>query len=207
MLWVLPILFALVVIAAFVQLVVADLVTSPGDLIQITYRAADSFRLDDTNSQVRWFFVLWATLTLGRVCHPFHSSRAAFFQRPPIPRHLQRIARPARRKSDPAASADDQAANLFWLAGGAVMAGCIGAWWAVPMVIGGALQRRDAFAMHRDLRWQLADRVNALSIAHSLPELRCQTPRCQAVLKPGSRFCPRCGSAVSPLSNTRGILA
>jgi hypothetical protein len=97
--------------------------------------------------------------------------------------------------------------NLFWLAGGAVLAGCFSAWWAVPMVVVGSLQRRDAFAMHRDLRRALADRVNALSIAHSLPEMRCSTPKCQTVIRPGSRFCPRCGSAVSPLSDNRGVWA
>jgi hypothetical protein len=45
----------------------------------------------------------------------------------------------------------------------------------------------------------LADRVEVLSLVKMTPDLRCQTPRCHALLRPDARFCPRCGSAVNPL--------
>ena len=78
----------------------------------------------------------------------------------------------------------------------AVGACFVHAWWAVPMVLAGAAQRRYAdvgtVRLGRALRAQAGEVVATAGGGTSAGP--CPAPECGAVLPPKAKFCPRCGS-------------
>ena len=68
------------------------------------------------------------------------------------------------------------------------------AWWAIPMVFAGALQRRYSSQSSPALRIALANQAReASAIARTGPDRFC---RCGGRLPAPAKFCPRCGTAV-----------
>jgi hypothetical protein len=195
--WVLPVFFATFVLAAGAVMMLGEGPRSFDHLVRMTYVAGQSASLDDPLALLKSVVGIWsAVLILGYLIHFVHvqahfSAVRRFlirFNAVLVLSGVHTVPLP-RRSVIP---------GIVWLAAGVVMT-TFGAWWAVPMVLAGSYQRRDAYRMHRDLGKVLADRVEVLSLVKMTPDLRCQTPRCHALLRPDARFCPRCGSAVNPL--------
>ena len=73
------------------------------------------------------------------------------------------------------------------------------AWWAIPMVIAGAAQRRYADVatgrLRRSLRAQAGDAVVAADGASHAPTRVCPANGCGALLPSAARYCSRCGTA------------
>jgi hypothetical protein len=86
--------------------------------------------------------------------------------------------------------------------------GClVGAVWAIPMALAGAMHRRYINETSRHLRDEAAARVRQL-MEHDLddaeslqfPRKSCRRPQCRARIRENARFCPRCGIAVTAKS-------
>jgi hypothetical protein len=81
-----------------------------------------------------------------------------------------------------------------------------GAMWALPMMLAGAQQKRYTSGSNA-IRAAMAQRVRAMlgsqpsaagaAVAVNAAPARCGETRCQADLRPGARFCPRCGTPVA----------
>lgn len=90
----------------------------------------------------------------------------------------------------------------------AVLLASASGWWAVPLAIAGATDRRYRRRAMPRVRADLLDRVKHVSLAHPsyagpgrlLPataasgRVPCETPGCGAVLSADARFCGRCGA-------------
>jgi hypothetical protein len=195
--WVLPILSATFVLVAGALTMLGHGSRAFDRLVHLTYITGQSASLSDPLALLQSVFGIWsAVLILGYLIHLLHvqahfSAVRRFLVRFNAVLALSGVRTvPLPRRS--------VMPGIIWLAGGLVMT-VFGAWWAVPMVLAGSYQRRDAYRMHRDLGKILADRVEVLSQVKATPDVRCLTPRCHALLRPDARFCPRCGSAVNAL--------
>jgi hypothetical protein len=85
----------------------------------------------------------------------------------------------------------------------------MGLTWALPMMAASTAQRQVILKHHRQSRQRLAGRVRQ-TLANrrpiqSLPAVvdrssRCRNPRCDELLAPDARHCPRCGMLQAPIS-------
>lgn len=75
------------------------------------------------------------------------------------------------------------------------------AWWAIPMVMAGAAQRRYALTgtprLQQALSTQAAQAV-ALAGGETQADRLCPTPHCGQRVPAAAKFCPRCGTATAP---------
>lgn len=93
----------------------------------------------------------------------------------------------------------------LWMLSGLILA-MMGALWAIPMMLAGAIQRTYSVNVARATRTQLAEKVRLVmgmlhpEMASSKPvwigEL-CQNTLCRARLSAGAQYCPRCGQRVN----------
>jgi hypothetical protein len=197
MFWLLPTLIAAFLMGGAVVVMLSAKYNGIGHLIDLTYGAGTEATFDDPRSLLQTAFGIWSALLIGGyLVHLLH-----------VQIHFASVRRFLVRFNGVLAMSGVRTIplprvsilpGLLWAAGGIILT-TWGAWWALPMVLAGSIQRRDAFDMHRNLRTTLADRMAELSKVHIRIEPRCQTPRCQTVLRPAARFCPRCGTAVHPL--------
>jgi hypothetical protein len=89
----------------------------------------------------------------------------------------------------------------------------LGAFWAIPMVMAGAMQRRYVTRSALETRRQLAERMRVLlvkrrenpaeQVGREGPDYRvhlsrCSRPLCQAPVPADATFCPRCGAPAGP---------
>ena len=77
------------------------------------------------------------------------------------------------------------------------------AWWAIPMAVAGAAQRRYAMAGTPRLQQALATQASqalAISGGDGRPDRFCPTSHCGQRLPAPAQFCPRCGTATVPMS-------
>jgi hypothetical protein len=92
--------------------------------------------------------------------------------------------------------------HLLW--GAAAVAGCAaGAWWAIPAAVAGAAHQRYAMRTSVRLRGELALRARNI-LERQRPSIQvpppgnfkyvCRNEKCLNTLKPGTLFCPRCGT-------------
>ncbi len=86
--------------------------------------------------------------------------------------------------------------NALWVIGAIVLCG-MHAWWAIPMVLAGASQRRYADVISPRLKQGLSAQAgDAMTLVGSSGPARfCPTPNCGNRLPAPAAFCPRCGSA------------
>jgi hypothetical protein len=203
--WVLPVLAASFLITGAAMFLLSGGHAAFDHLVRLTYRAGQTAAWDDPLTTVQSVFGVWSAVLIGGYLLLFLHVQIHFSA---VRRFLVRFngilaisgietIRLPRRSIVP---------GLIWLAGGVAMT-AFGAWWAIPMVLAGSIQRRGAFQMHRQLGNDLADRVDALLQVTTLPRQRCQTTRCHALLRADSRFCGRCGGAVNPLYSAGSIWA
>ncbi len=98
-----------------------------------------------------------------------------------------------------------RATNIWWIIVGVLFA-MSGSYWAVPMVLAAATQRRYINATGQHLRGLLIGRMRTMLLnrrpAVAVPNYvlhgrRCENALCQATLPAGAQFCPRCGSTVA----------
>jgi hypothetical protein len=92
--------------------------------------------------------------------------------------------------------------GFMWVVAAIIM-GCYGVWWGIPMLMAGAVQRRYVKSVGRELRHQLVLRLTDIAAQRRLPVIvpprtlvqhQCANNRCLAILRPDARFCTRCGS-------------
>lgn len=85
----------------------------------------------------------------------------------------------------------------------------VGMVWALPMLAAATAQRQVVLKHHRRSRQRLAGRVRQVLAnrrpIQSLPAVvdrsaRCRNPRCDALIAPDAKHCPRCGTLQSPVS-------
>jgi hypothetical protein len=70
------------------------------------------------------------------------------------------------------------------------------AWWAIPMVFAGAMQRRYTMQSSPAIRVALANQArDSFTIVQSGGDRFCSASHCGARLPTPARFCPRCGTA------------
>jgi len=82
--------------------------------------------------------------------------------------------------------------NFVWIAA-AIGFCCIHAWWGIPLVLAGAMQRWYVRFGGPRMRSALAEQVRRSAGG---PMKICRTYRCGARLAPEASFCPRCGTPV-----------
>jgi len=86
--------------------------------------------------------------------------------------------------------------NILWIAIGIGMV-CNQAWWAIPMVVAGAFQRRYTVKSSPAMRVALAAQArSAFAVVQSRGDRFCIAGHCGARLPAPAKFCPRCGTAV-----------
>jgi hypothetical protein len=82
-----------------------------------------------------------------------------------------------------------------------------GAVWAIPLALAGAVQTRYVWVTSRETRADLARRVRTM-LDNTRPALDvrttprasarpCPNQKCHAPVRPGSMFCPRCGTRIA----------
>lgn len=85
----------------------------------------------------------------------------------------------------------------------------VGMIWTLPMLAASTAQRQVVLKHHRRSRQRLAGRVRQVLAnrrpIQSLPAVvdrsaRCRNPRCDALIAPDAKHCPRCGMLQSPVS-------
>ncbi len=81
--------------------------------------------------------------------------------------------------------------NPFWIIAAIAFCG-IRAWWGIPLVLAGAMQRRYVRVNGPKIQAAFAAQVH--SSTSGLTKI-CRTYRCGAHLAPAANFCPRCGMA------------
>jgi hypothetical protein len=81
--------------------------------------------------------------------------------------------------------------NVLWIAALIVFCG-MRAWWGIPLVLAGAMQRRYVQVNGPRMRTALAEQARQIAS----PMRICRTYRCSTHLAAGANFCPRCGTAV-----------
>ena len=92
---------------------------------------------------------------------------------------------------------------LWWVAGAAVW--YYGGWWAIPMVLAGAAQRRYADVASPRLQLALGEQAaRVVSLTGGLDDAVgpavsrfCPSPTCGLRLPAAARFCSRCGTAAA----------
>ena len=101
--------------------------------------------------------------------------------------------------------------SIPWIVGAA--ASCaFGAFWAIPLALAGASQRRYIDGTSAVLRAQMLERLRTMlemrrpAVAvpnYPLHDRRCENVLCRALLRAGATFCPRCGAAVNGAAGTK----
>lgn len=91
----------------------------------------------------------------------------------------------------------------LWITGG-ILLSMGGAFWAIPMMLAAAAQRRYTSRIGVATRHRLAQSVREIMQTHR-PEMNvplpvtllrtCPGERCAAKIPPGANYCPRCGTA------------
>lgn len=97
----------------------------------------------------------------------------------------------------------DTGIRIPWLIAGIAMAAGGHAFWAIPMALAGALQRRYVLASSTRVRAALAHRLRAMMMRRR-PEMQvampvwlrnlCPNSVCRKALRDGTNYCPRCGA-------------
>jgi hypothetical protein len=95
----------------------------------------------------------------------------------------------------------------MWLIVGVLLTAAGSAVWALPAMIGGAVQRRYATIVVPATQFQLTERVRQM-LSHRRPAMltptpvatprRCSNEQCRAPMQKVANFCPRCGQHVGP---------
>jgi hypothetical protein len=133
--------------------------------------------------------VVWiVSLLIGYACHWLGVRNHALAMES-LAMKINEIAGPGRARSFVAVSSG---LNPLWI-GAAILLCGMHAWWGIPLVLAGAMQRKYMKSTSPRLRGALVQQLLDRPAAQS--EL-CRTPGCGAVRRMGANFCPRCGARV-----------
>ena len=90
--------------------------------------------------------------------------------------------------------------NPVWIVAALIFCG-IHAWWGIPLVLAGAMQRRYMTVTSPRLRSALAEQARDIISPLGLRQVYggerfCRGDRCGARMAAAANFCPRCGTPV-----------
>jgi hypothetical protein len=141
------------------------------------------------------FYLSWViTLGLAYLCH-WYAVRSHVLAVNALVKWTNRISRENKFRHIPL-DVLQKGWNPLWIVL-AIGLCLMNAWWAIPMVLAGSLQRMYCRKTSPTVRMALASQArSAFAIARSHRDRFCAAGHCGARLPAPAKFCPRCGTAV-----------